>query len=227
MKHLIAVWLLCCFGCVLPGADLLDELSADVDRIEMHFWRSLAYPDGEQSVMVRTTFNKAGERAQKIQDVLRKRGSVSSYGNIHTEINSLRIHYLGLGTSPARYYDIDLPETSLSGYEKEFMRSQRKRPKTEREALSLDTVNLSEYENWMVKIFDKYHSKRFSILAKYKRMRPDTDRAREKQLERVQNDVNIYMEKIRTIRLIIADIRQNIVTPAMKKQQAEKRAPKN
>ena len=227
LKHLIVILAFICFAGTALHADILDDLLADIDRIEMFFWSSLADPENGQALMVRTTFNKARERADKIQEVLKERNVASSYGNINTEVTSLRLQYLELGNSPVRYYKIELPRTSLLAYEKEFLRSQRRKAKSERGALSLDTIDLNEYEDWMHKAFSKYQSRRFTILPMYKRKQPDSERGREKQLERIQRDVAAYMEKIRLIRLIIVDIRQNIVTPAMKKQQEEKSAQNN
>lgn len=139
-------------GALLSGADLLDTLGEQLDKLEPRFWPALARsPDSDYHKQTKELLRETMGTCRDIQRELSRQG-IRFEPNTAGEMMKLqRMFDEDVKRSMASCYTVRIPATGMTAYDREFQRLQSRqgKRKADKKTASLSTVDPDAYENWL------------------------------------------------------------------------------
>ena len=208
--------LLLLFCCTLVRADLLDDVSRQLDLLEKEYWRSQYSSTGDYREGVERRLRALVANVNKISSQLRKAGK-HRVADITSPMGTLLGNYGRIKPATIKRFSLSFSGTSMRDYTREFRSLLRdkeeaearknekegKKVKKERSASrrlspTLANVDLIEYERWVAEVvasnMDKFIGK--------KNNGSDSER------DKMNDQVSIYLTAVKNIRIGLVKIRQ-------------------
>ena len=208
--------LLLLFCCTLVRADLLDDVSRQLDLLEKEYWRSQYSSTGDYREGVERRLRALVANVNKISSQLRKAGK-HRVADITSPMGTLLGNYGRIKPATIKRFSLSFSGTSMRDYTREFRSLLRdkeeaearknakegKKVKKERSASrrlspTLANVDLIEYERWVAEVvasnMDKFISK--------KNNGSDSER------DKMNDQVSVYLTAVKNIRIGLVKIRQ-------------------
>lgn len=190
-------------GALLSGADLLDTLEGQLDKLEPRFWPALARsPDSDYYRQTRELLRETMSSCRDIQRELSRRG-IRFEPNTAGEMMKLqRMFDEDVKRSMASCYTVQIPSTGMSAYNREFQRlqSQQGKRKTDRKTASLSTVDPAAYESWL----------NTQVNRSLKQLRRSGGDRNARQDENMKSKVTEFCEAVAKIRIALVRLRQEV-----------------
>lgn len=192
-------------GLLLPpaarAADRLDRIAADLDRIELRFWRAAGMaPDENYYRETAELLDRLETNGRDVQRIL-TRARFSHLPNMSEPTAELRLLFQSLSRRLASSYTFRLKETSMTEYEKTFRRSRSRRggrSRRDEPPPTLATVDIEEYSRWLADVYEDNLSR--VSRRKGERNAGQDDTLREK--------LAAYCSAVRTLRIALVTLRQ-------------------
>ena len=208
--------LLLFFCCTLVRADLLDDVSRQLDLLEKEYWRSQYSSTGDYREGVERRLRALVANVNKISSQLRKAGK-HRVADITSPMGTLLGNYGRIKPATIKRFSLSFSGTSMRDYTREFRSLLRdkeeaearknekegKKVKKERSASrrlspTLANVDLIEYERWVAEVvasnMDKFIGK--------KNNGSDSER------DKMNDQVSVYLTAVKNIRIGLVKIRQ-------------------
>ena len=215
MLRILSIAVLFCCGSWLK-ADLLDDVSRQLDQLEKEYWRSQYSSDGEYRRNYERRLHKFVAKVNRISSLLRSNGKMR-VADIASPAGILYIRYGKMKTATIRRFSLSFNGTSMRDYTREFRRYLKEKEETEeaREEANgkrkkrsrsrasvlrptLANVDLVEYERWIAEVtagnMDKFLSKK--------------NNGSESECNKMNDAVSEYMTAVQKIRIGLVKIRQ-------------------
>ena len=213
MIRIMIFLLLCC--CTLVRADLLDDVSRQLDLLEKEYWRSQYSSSGEYREGVERRLRTLVATVNKVSNQLRKAGK-HKIADINSPMGTLLGNYGRVKPATIKRFSLNFSSTSMRDYTREFRswlrdKEEAEARKNEKEGKpvkkernsrrispTLANVDLIEYERWVAEIvaanMDKFISR--------KNNGSDSER------DKMNDQVSIYLTAVKNIRIGLVKIRQ-------------------
>lgn len=214
MIRMMIFLLLCC--CTLVRADLLDDVSRQLDLLEKEYWRSQYSATGDYREGVERRLRTLVANVNKITNQLRKTGK-HRIADINSPMGTLLGNYGRIKPATIKRFSLTFSGTSMRDYTREFRsllrdkeeaearkneqegkKVKKERSSSRRLSPTLANVDLIEYERWVAEVvasnMDKFVSK--------KNNGSDSER------DKMNDQVSIYLTAVKNIRIGLVKIRQ-------------------
>ena len=229
-----AALLLLVFSCTLLRADLLDNVSRQIDLLEKDYWSAQRHSDGEYHRAVKTRLNKLKLDVYRIWDQMRK---VQKHRTVNFDkaLNILVGNYCRLQPSVVQAFYFPQQTTTMSDYTREFRKLAKekeeqaasenpngKKRSSSRSAKVFPTLanaDMIEYEQWLAKRVSeniKYFISRNSRFFRSNLVSRESNRHTRRTYKgfasdthwRVHDYVTQYLTAIKELRLGLVKARQ-------------------
>lgn len=190
-------------GALLSGADLLDTLGEQLDKLEPRFWPALARsPDSDYHKQTKELLRETMGTCRDIQRELSRQG-IRFEPNTAGEMMKLqRMFDEDVKRSMASCYTVRIPATGMTAYDREFQRLQSRqgKRKVDKKTASLSTVDPDAYENWL----------NDQVNRSLKQIRRSSGDRNARQDENMKSKVTEFCEAVAKIRVALVRLRQEV-----------------
>ena len=216
MSRFLSIVVLLLAGSSWLKADLLDEVSRQLDLIEKVYWRSQYSKDGEYRRSVEKRLHKFVAAVNRVSSIQRSKGKMR-VADINTPAGTLYNRYGRAKVSTIKRFSFTFRGTSMRDYEREFR--QYLKEKAESEAAAEETkgkskkrtrsrvsavrptlanVDLVEYERWIAEVTAGNMDKFLNL----------KNNGSESERNKMNDAVNEYMSAVQKIRIGLVKLRQ-------------------
>ena len=208
-----------CFCASFLRADLLDDVSRQLDLIEKEYWRSQYSTTGDYRTSVERRLQAMVSNISKISNQLRRAGAFR-VADITSPAITLQMHYGKVRVATIKRFNLSFRTTSMRDYTKEFRtlvkeqeeakaaeeakknqgneKTKRSRTQSVRVSPTLKNVNLVEYERWLAETIaanmDKFLSKKHN--------------GSDSEQSKMNDMVSSYFNAVKNLRIALVKIRQ-------------------
>ena len=190
-------------GALLSGADLLDTLGEQLDKLEPRFWPALARsPDSDYYKQTKKLLHETMGISRDIERELSRQG-IRFEPKIAGEMMKLQCMFeADVKRSMASCYTVRIPPTGMATYDREFQRLQSRQGKrrADKKTASLSTVDPDAYENWL----------NDQVNRSMKQIRRTSGERNARQDENMKSKVAEFCEAVAKIRGALVRLRQEV-----------------
>ena len=229
-----AALLLLVFSCTLLRADLLDDVSRQIDLLESDYWLAQRSSDGDYNRAVRKRLDKLRSDVFRIWNQMRKVRK-HSLAKFDVALNALSENFGKLKPSVVQAFYFSFKKTNMSEYTREFRKlAKDKEEQAESEDKSgkkrsgrrsakvfptLSNVDMIEYERWLAERISENLDTFVSRNSRFFRNTPSSRKSGRRDTKRykgfssdehlkVHSSVSQYLTAIKELRLGLVKARQ-------------------
>lgn len=208
-----------CFCASFLRADLLDDVSRQLDLMEKEYWRSQYSATGDYRTGVERRLQAMVTNINKISNQLRRAGALK-VADLSSPAVALQMQYGRIKPATIKRFTLTFRTTSMRDYTKEFRtllkekeelkaaeeakndktggKNKRVRSRSIRQTPTLQNVDTVEYERWLAEIIaanmDKFLSKK--------------NNGSDSEQNKMNDMVSSYFNAIKNLRMGLVKIRQ-------------------